>query len=373
MKPKIVFVRVALLALFLALTPAALASTTWYVDGVNGNDDNDCKTDQAACRTIGHAISLCSAGDAIMVAPATYTENLTLNFSLKIIGSSAVTTIVDGGGVGTVFWINNPAHVVLSKLTIQNGSASYYGGGIWNNGTLTVTHSIITGNYGYYGAGGINSYGTLTINYSTISGNWTDWDGGGILTQGGTATIINSTVSGNGARNSGGGINSGYYAGNNATLTINNSTVSGNSGQGIINYDTLMINSSTVSGNDLGIYQGGGSVKLQNSIVANNSKGNCYGAMTSSGYNLSSDNTCHFSGTGDLNNTHPRLGPLQNNGGPTQTMKLSSGSPAIDAGNPSGCTDDKGNPLNTDQRGAPRPGKWDTGGCDMGAFERQQD
>jgi hypothetical protein len=67
------------------------------------------------------------------------------------------------------------------------------------------------------------------------------------------------------------------------------------------------------------------------------------------------------------------LGPLQNNGGPTQTMALPSGSPAIDAGNPNGCTDNKGHLLKTDQRGMPRPDKEDSGGCDMGAYESQSD
>jgi hypothetical protein len=95
--------------------------------------------------------------------------------------------------------------------------------------------------------------------------------------------------------------------------------------------------------------------------------------MITDGYNLSSDNTCNLTGPGDLNNANPELGPLQNNGGTTQTMALPSGSPAIDAGNPSGCTDGKGHLLTTDQRGMPRPDKEDTGGCDMGAYESQSD
>ena len=112
---------------------------------------------------------------------------------------------------------------------------------------------------------------------------------------------------------------------------------------------------------------------LQNSIVASNSPGNCSGSMTSKGYNLSSDGSCNFSNSGDRNNTDPKLGPLQNNGGPTQTMALPSGSPAIDAGNPSGCKDSQGHLLTTDQRGMPRHDTEDTGGCDMGAYERQTD
>jgi hypothetical protein len=74
-----------------------------------------------------------------------------------------------------------------------------------------------------------------------------------------------------------------------------------------------------------------------------------------------------------MNNTDPMLGPLQNNGGLTQTMALLSGSPAIDAGNPAGCTDGSGHLLKTDQRGMPRPDPEDTGGCDIGSYESQND
>jgi hypothetical protein len=95
--------------------------------------------------------------------------------------------------------------------------------------------------------------------------------------------------------------------------------------------------------------------------------------MTSHGYNLSSDNTCNFNNSGDRNSTDPLLGPLQSNGGPTQTIPLLAGSPAIDAGNPSGCKDSQGRLLTTDQRGKPRPNKEDASGCDMGAYEKQSD
>jgi hypothetical protein len=115
-------------------------------------------------------------------------------------------------------------------------------------------------------------------------------------------------------------------------------------------------------------------VTTQNTIVANNvGDGNCAGngTLTSGGYNLSNDNTCSFTGPGDLNDLDPKLGPLQNNGGPTETMALLPGSPAIDAGNPGGCRD--GSFITADQRGAPRPDKEDSGGCDIGAFEKQSD
>jgi hypothetical protein len=123
-----------------------------------------------------------------------------------------------------------------------------------------------------------------------------------------------------------------------------------------------------------GISNSGGTAIFQNSIVADSTYGgNCSGTVTSHGHNLSSDGSCNFNNTGDLSNTDPKLGPLQNNGGPTQTQALLSGSPAIDAGKPSGCSDGHGHLLKTDQRGKPRPDKEDTRGCDIGAYERQKD
>jgi hypothetical protein len=107
---------------------------------------------------------------------------------------------------------------------------------------------------------------------------------------------------------------------------------------------------------------GFGAAKLYNSIVAENSAANCLG-VTSKGYNLSSDGSCAFNGAGDLNNTDPMIGFLRDNGGPTKTMALRSGSLAVDAGDPSGCK------VKTDQRGEPRPDPEDAGGCDIGAYE----
>jgi hypothetical protein len=390
MKHRLVFHSLPLLALFLALTSTALASSTWYVNGVNGSDNNNCKTPRTACRTIGHAISLASSGDSIMIAAATYTENLTISFSLKLVGSGAATTIIDGGGVNRVVTTpNSRANVTLSKLTIRNGHFGFEGGGMYNAGTLTINNSTISANQVIgelaFG-GGIFSSGKLTINNSTLSGNSATAQqvgfGGGIA---GGVTINNTTISGNtveGLTAHGGGIF--------GTATVNNSTISGNSasasyGQaygGGISGGTATINNSTINGNSAkgrqgshggGIYNGG-TATLQNSIVANSpSGGNCSGTMTSNGYTLSSDGTCNFSNTGDLNNTDPKLGQLGNYGGPTQTMPLLSASPAIDAGNPSGCADGHGHLLKTDQRGRPRPDKEDTSGCDRGAYERQKD
>jgi len=405
-----------------------------YVDGVSGSDSNNCTTSSTACKTIGHAISLASSGDLIKVTAATYPENLTINISLNVIGSGASTTIIDGGGVAAVVTIPNStnAHVSLSKMTIRNGfgnhgggisngqgavltisessvrqntvtgglQSSALGGGIYSTtGMLTINNSIISENSapGATGAGGgiFNIGGKMTVNNSTINGN-SATVGGGIYNDGATMMINNSAISGNSASAGGGGGIVNGVAGT-ATLTINNSTISGNSaptwhGGGILNTGTLRINNGTLNGNSA--VEGGailngvhicsprkgcktyGTATLQNSIVANSpSGGNCSGyvPIASSGYNLSSDATCDFRSAGDLNNLDPMLGPLQNNGGPTQTMALPSGSPAIDAGNPNGCRDGFGNLLKTDQRGAPRHDPEDTRGCDIGAYERQRD
>jgi predicted outer membrane repeat protein len=387
------------LMLILALTfftaLPAQARSRWYVDGVNGSDHNNCKSPQTACKTIGHAISLASPGDLIRVAAATYAENLGIPFSLEIVGSDAARTIVDGGGVASVVLILNPkAHVTLSQMTLRNGGGQGDGGGVYNCfATVTIVNSILSGNSATSGMGNLGYGGaiyncpgsTMTIINSTFTRN--SAEEGGAICNGGTLTISKSTFSGNTARQRKGGAIRSY-----GTLMISNSTISGNramrgSGGGIHNGQlfgqtgTLVISNSTISGNIAGDGRGGGifnlngiTLALQNSIIANNTGGNCSGTMTSNGYNLSSDSTCNFNGAGDLNNTDPKLGPLLYNGGRTRTMALLQRSPAIDSGNPNGCTDGFGHLLKTDQRGKPRPDKEDHGvGCDRGAFERQTD
>src|SRR5215469_9019076 len=221
MKHKLTISTLLLLALFSALAPAALASTTWYVNGGNGNDTNNCLSPTTACKTIGHAISLALSGDTIMVAAATYRENLTIVRSLTITGAGVTTTIIDGGGVNSVVTVSSAnAHVSLSKLTIRNGSAKC-GGGILNIGTLAIIGSTISGNRASStavntgGGGGICNTGRLTIYNSTISGNQANgnierFSSGGGIGNGGTLTIDRSTVSGNSVHfGQGGGISSG--------------------------------------------------------------------------------------------------------------------------------------------------------------------
>ena len=384
-------------ALALFATPTALASTTWFVDGVHGNDNNSCLSRKQACKTISNAISATLPGDTILVAPAVYRESILILYTLNIVGSGANTTILEAPGPQNqvaVVGSEPRVPVTLSRMTFRGASGLIdSAGGVYNCfGTLTVIDSIITGNR-IHGGTGIFGYGggiyncpssTLTLINTTVSDNSAEV--GGAICNGGLLTIINSAFTRNVARHRGGAI------GNYGLLIINNSTFSGNSsgstGQAgaILNgglfqsSGTLVINNDTLSDNTAGEGRGGAifnvkgsTVVLRNSIVDNSTGGNCHGTITSEGYNLSSDDTCRLNREGDINGLDPMLGPLSNNGGPTQTQALLPGSPAIDAGNPHGCRDINRHLLKTDQRGYPRPNTEDTGGCDMGAFERQSD
>jgi hypothetical protein len=391
-------------AFFAALAPCAVANTAWYVDGTNGSDTNNCMSASTACKTIGHAISLAGSGDSILISAYYYPEHLTIAVSLSLIGSGQGTKI-DGQSNDVVVNVSDAtANVTLANLTVQHGRGGF-GGGIVNHGELTLNNTIVTGNTAEFFGGGVYNYGTIQVINSTLSGNSVfntcsyplcRAAGGAIYNQG-AAVISNSTLSENHVlrvcgipRNvcqaSGGAVSSGG-----GTLIITNSTLAYNSAQnncngnfceayggGIwaggsvtISNSTLRFNSvsaSTTAGDNIYVYVSG-TATFQNSIVA----GTCSGTIISKGYNLSADGSCNFTSAGDRNNTDPLLGPLQNNGGPTATMALSSGSPAIDAGNPAGCVDAQGHLLTTDQRGMPRPDKEDSVGCDMGAYESQSD
>ena len=290
-----------------------------------------------------------------------------------------------GGGV-YVEYLNSDASVTIQNSIIRNNSATGScgsGGGIYSqdpNVNVTVTDSTVSGNTanGYYlctysGGGGIyNSAGSVfNLINSTVSGNsapGAGGDGGGIYNyNGGIMNIHSSTVSGNSASDAAGGVANLY---GNATITIDNSTISGNisggAGSGMLNTGMAsgtILNSTVANNSGEGVNNFWGTISARNSLFANNPSGNCF-SVTSMGYNLSSD-YASFLQPGDMNNTNPLIGPLSNNGGPTETHALLDGSPAIDAGDPANC------PA-ADQRGEPRPedGNGDSNSvCDIGSYE----
>jgi hypothetical protein len=171
--------------------------------------------------------------------------------------------------------------------------------------------------------------------------------------------------------NSDGGILNGDWSGG-GTLELENVTVSGNSAYriagAVLNVaGSVSLVASTVASNNspvppAGVNGWGGSVSISNTILANPSRGDCGGSVSSGGYNIDTDGSCGLGSAGDLPNTDPRLRALGDNGGSTLTHALRHNSPAIDRIPAPACQ------VATDQRGASRP-QPRAGACDIGAYE----
>jgi len=301
----------------------------------------------------------------------------------------------DGGG------INNFGTLTLSNCTLS-GNTAKAGGGVYNHGTLKVIDSTVVANTAGYVGGGMGNLDTLRMTNSLVSDNAAEFGGG--VHNGALATIVDSTIVRNTATagtlgDPGGGgirnasnmwlINStvsenatdefGQGAGIANVLTarlwMTNSTVSGNLGSGIDNNAArVTLISATVFGNSgelfQGIHQDQGFMTFRDTLIADPCTGRRTNEWTSEGGNVESPgDTCGFDRPTDQVNVGAddlKLGPLQENGGPTETHALGDGSVAIDVIPEAECLDADGDPLTTDQRGFPRDSM-----CDVGAFEVQ--
>jgi len=300
-----------------------------------------------------------------------YNEGLLTVIYTTVHGNSATGLGVGGGLV-------NYGTLTLTTSTVRGNSSDSTGGGVHNSGTLTVTGSTIRGNtatlpgHGTVGGAGFSNYGTATLTNTAISDN-----GGSGIQNGGTLTVMASTISGNSVSNlyhHGGGLS------NTGKATLSHSTISGNSveamGGGLSNEGggTLTLIASTISGNAAasggGLENAYGKVTITDSIVAKNLHGgdcsNYSGSIISKGYNLDSDGSCQLTAPTDRPGVDPLLGPLQDNDGPTLTHALLPGSPALDA-IPWGLNG-CGTTLFSDQRWKARP-QPAGGACDIGAYE----
>jgi hypothetical protein len=352
--------------------------------GGTGGTEPACQGTFCACTEAGIRAAIAAGGGPFTFdcdGPTTVVTEAEIVIDNDVILDGEGNLTVDGDEGHRVFSVDQEVTAELRGFGVTNGASDGGGGGIWNDGTLTLTNSTVSGNTAGSGGGIWNDYGTLTLTNSTVSGNSATSGecpgygcpgGGGILNYFGTLTLTNSTVTGNSGL-LGGGI---YNLLGGADLT--NSTVSGNtaadSGGGIHNWGgAVTLTSSTVSGNTAdnaggGIYNGG-TLTLTNTVVDND----CAGAGSGSGGgNLESpEDTCGLDQETDQVNVSTddlKLGPLADNGGPTMTHALGAGSVAIDAIPEEVCVDADGEPLTTDQRGEPRPAG---SGCDVGAFEVQ--
>jgi CSLREA domain-containing protein len=354
------------------------------------------------------------------------TGDLDVSSQVKLNGNKAVLSAGPSAynGIDRALDVQSSGNLTVNKLTVRNGQApANSGGGIRSLGSTTVVQSTVIGNSANQGGG---AAGNLALSDTTVSGNLAV-SGGGIY--GGTATLTNTTVSGNSASGSGGGVlvdgsatltkttvsgnfasfdGGGLYVGGTATLT--NTTVSGNSigavgnlglGGGIYLVvlstanllNVTVTDNSTFFGGAAGIFRSHAStLNAEMTIVAkqrvgisgdqgndcaHDDSGFYFG---SSSYNIDSDRSCwnscgcttnEFDGTGDqqgVSDAALNLGPLANNGGPTQTHALLFPSVAIDAGN-------NADAPPTDQRNVGRPQDGDGNGtkvADIGAYERKK-
>ena len=366
MNGRVLWVAVAVVALALLLV--ALPTSPAHAGGVV----TECDEAHLLTALSGGGTVTFSCSDFIALTnPITISANTTIDGSgqdITISGSSAGRVFTVKSGISLtlnklrVAWgkdtstlgggalYSDGGHVIITNSMFSDNSAAYFGGGVMiYNGTLTVTNSTFSGNSAGGLGGGITSYNsTVSVSNSTVDANSAaksqvaDGSGGGLYSEGGQLTVSNSTFYLNSAEGNGGGI-----ASDNSTVTLTNCT--------------FYRNSADVAGNSLE-RSGSGSLTLRNTIVANPlPSANCAGSIVDGGGNLSyPDASC----PGIVRN--PLLQTLNDNGGPTFTMLLGRGSPAIDAANDATCAAPPVN--NLDQRGVRRP---QGAHCDIGAVEQQ--
>jgi hypothetical protein len=395
------FASLALAALLLGLVPIALqplpdapdwlpqgpvagaAPTTISVTDLADPGNSTCTLRQAIAdvnsQTGSAACGVANADTITFSVSGTIslTAQLDITRSVTIQGPTSGITL-DGHGAVQLLTVNGGTQVSLDRLSFVHGDTATSGGGILNNGTLTITNATFDGNTATSatsdGGGISNQGGVLTMTNVTFAGNTATRSGGGIKNSGGTLTVINTTFAGNTATQTGGGIDSGGGAVAIANTTFFSNTA--NAGGGIFNGSPLNITNATFSGNSAfvasGVRTSGGMTTIRNTIVANSTSGsNCastFGVITDGGYNLSADSSCNFTATTSLANTAALLDPagLKNNGGSTLTILPLATSPAVNAipYGVNGC----GTTVTDDQRGVARPQQ---GACDIGATERQ--
>jgi co-chaperonin GroES (HSP10) len=291
----------------------------------------------------------------------------------------------EGAGIYTRAGTNTLTNVVISNnfggaSTVQGGFGGI-GAGMYigvNNTVASLTSCVVSDNIagdaaidgtnGY--TGGIWNEGQLTITGSTISGNVSKNTSGGVMNRPlAILRLINSTLSGNSAL-IGGAIENDI----DGLLFLTNCTITNNSSLGLgavhLNTQTAEVRNTIIAGNTGNADVNGNFISRGNNVIGNSDN--------STGFTNGANNDQVGSGAAPLN---PRLGPLANNGGPTQTHALLAGSPALDAGNDcvltNTCPNTLGIFLTTDQRGAGFPRAADSADAnliqtvDIGAFEAQ--
>ncbi len=280
---------------------------------------------------------------------------LLLNHRLTINGPGARVLAVSGNNASRVFQVPADANVSISGLTITRGNTTGVanGGAISNDGTLTLLRCAVLDNAGGSGGGAVN-FGTLNVYNCTFANNTSTGHGGAIRNVG-NIEISNSTFWNNEAVLSGAITSSGTAAAP-ANVSIYSCTIAGNRA------------TDTANGTGGGIFNfHDGTITLHNTLVAGNTAANgtdVAGIFESQDYNLiQTFQAAYATFNGPTVNTivaDPKLDPAgpKNNGGPTDTIALLAGSPAINAGG--------GTQPTADQRGFGRVGALDIGAYEVG-------
>jgi hypothetical protein len=280
---------------------------------------------------------------------------------VTINGAGARVTTIHGNNLGSVFDLEEGSDTTINDVTITGGNSA------------AGQDPDIQG-----GAVRIDVAGRFELNRSAILGNRASTQGGGISSFSNSPVLItDSVIAGNIAGNveAPAALGGGIYS--TSQLTLRNTTVSGNQllgtttlGAGVYATGAIDLAHVTIAGNSAPAARGT-SLQLQaaapppptsiwNTIVTAEVGAACaINRPTTGDHNLDDDSTCAFMRPGDRPGVNPLLGPLANNGGPTDTRALSAGSPAIDGADATHC-------QVTDQRGVARP---QAGACDIGAFE----
>jgi CSLREA domain-containing protein len=399
----------------------ALAATRVVTKTADTNDgvcDDDC--------SLREAVDVANSGDTITIPAGTFTldSEIVIDEGLTLAGAGKEKTILQAAAAPGIaghrlFDITvADENVTFRDLTLQNGAVidpTGSGGAIlWLTGTGDLSFfgcrvafnevdadGPVNGGAGSGGAIYYGASGTLSIVDSILADNQITANGGSGNGGAGSGGAISSSAASNVILRSAlvrnrvlalGPVNNGAASGGaffGAALILTDSTASGNglfagaaSGGAFFN-GPAEVSSSTIVDSQLraGAKSGGGFfgiVTARNSILAHNEVSNCFGPFTSEGYNLIDIDCGVTPGPGDQIGTDtapidPLLGPLANNGGATLTHALRFGSPAIDAGNPTGCLDENAMALTVDQRNFPRvvDGNQDgTAICDIGALEQ---
>jgi hypothetical protein len=388
---------------------SATATTCWQFAGndcslrgaiIKANQTTD--PDTIYVRAGTYTLTIAGAGEDLAA-----TGDLDIKPGLTIMGLGSGATI-DGNDLDRVFHIAGSTGAVhLSNLTITGGNSSNGGGGIRNQSLLFLKDCAVTDNSsdfiggGIYNSGGslyldrtsvndnqatqaggiYNQTGTnLNIEDSTIYGNTASNGAGGGVFNNGSSTIRRTSIwanhtyydSGSHARGGGGIYNSGFLRLFNCSLAIN--WAHDDPGGAIYNSNSLDLTHVSISSNlsnpgtsGTAIANvAGGDLTMVNTLIVGKCN-NDGGSITSTGGNLEQrGNTCLLTGPGDQVNVADAMTTFTDVGGSSKKcIVLEEGSPAIDLGYGTYCSD-------KDQRGFDRPVDGDGNGsvnCDIGAFE----